>query len=160
MMAQKITPFIWFNTEALEAAEFYISVFGAGKIHQVNHYGEGTPAPPGSVLTVHFSLAEQEYIALNGGPRFPHSPAFSLVIACRDQDEINHFWHKLSEGGEEQACGWLKDRYGIHWQVVPENMGALMDGTDPTRAQRVMNAMFGMKKLDLPALQRAYAGEG
>jgi predicted 3-demethylubiquinone-9 3-methyltransferase (glyoxalase superfamily) len=156
----RITPFLWFDTEALEAAEFYCSIFPNSKITGVSHYSDAGPRPAGSVMTVSFVLDGQELIALNGGPEFSFTEAISLFINCADQDEVDHYWDKLTAGGEESQCGWLKDRYGLSWQVVPEGMMEVLNGDDPARVQRAMQAMFGMKKLDLDALRAAADGSG
>jgi predicted 3-demethylubiquinone-9 3-methyltransferase (glyoxalase superfamily) len=153
-----IIPNLWFDTQALEAAEFYVSVFPDSEITQVSHYTDAGPGPAGSVLTVDFVLDGQRITAINGGPQFTFSEAVSLLIECEDQAEIDHYWSKLVEGGEESQCGWLKDRYGFSWQVVPTGMGEIMADPDPARAQAVMQAMFGMKKLDVAALRAAAEG--
>lgn len=155
-----ITPNLWFDTQAEEAAEFYVSVFPNSKITNVSHYTDAGPRPAGTVLTVDFVLDGQEFTAINGGPEFTFDEAISLLITCADQDEIDHYWAALTEGGEESQCGWLKDRYGLSWQVVPDGMAELFAGPDPTRAERAMRAMLGMKKLDVAALQAAAAGVG
>lgn len=160
---QKITPCLWFDTQAEEAANFYVSIFEDSRIVRVLHYGEagyeihGKPA--GSVMTVEFELAGQRFTALNGGPRFRFNEAMSLEIACETQEEIDYFWEKLVEGGEEASCGWLKDKYGLSWQVVPANLADLLDDPDEEKVARVTNAFLQMKKFDLAALERAYAGE-
>ena len=152
----RITPNLWFDTESKEAAEFYISVFPNSEIKQISYYGEAGPRPAGTVLLVDFVLDGQEFTAIDGGPQFPFTEAISLLINCADQDEIDYYWAKLSEGGEEGPCGWLKDRYGVSWQVVPsEAVAELMTDPDTGRAQRAMQAMFGMKKLDVAALYAA-----
>src|SRR5580765_5999717 len=152
----RITPNLWFDTESKEAAEFYVSVFPNSEIRNVLYYGEAGPRPAGMVLTVDFVPDGQEYTAINGGPQFTFDEAISLLINCADQDEIDYYWAKLSEGGEEGPCGWLKDRYRVSWQVVPsEAMAELMTDPDKGRAQRAMQAMFGMKKLDVAALYAA-----
>jgi predicted 3-demethylubiquinone-9 3-methyltransferase (glyoxalase superfamily) len=150
-----ITPNLWFDTQAQEAAEFYVSVFPNSKITNVSYYGEAGPREAGMVLTVDFLLDGQELTAINGGPDFTFDEAISLMINCRDQDEIDYYWTKLSEGGEEGPCGWLKDRYGLSWQVAPEGFGELMNDPDKGRSERAMRAMLGMKKLDIAALQAA-----
>lgn len=154
----RITPFLWFDTEALEAAEFYCSIFPDSKITDVSHYSDAGPRPPGSVMTVSFVLDGQELIALNGGPEFPFTEAISLFISCADQGEVDYYWEKLTDGGQEVQCGWLKDRYGLAWQVVPAGMMEILSNDDPSRVQRAMQAMFGMKKLDLAALKAAADG--
>ena|SRR5918911_1575000 len=156
----RITPFLWFDTEAEEAAEFYCSIFPNSKITAVSHYSEAGPRPAGMVMTVSFVLDGQDYVALNGGPEFKHSEAFSLLINCADQAEVDYYWEKLTaDGGEESQCGWLKDRFGLSWQVTPEGMMDVIRSDDPVRTQRAMQAMFGMKKLDLAALQAAADGK-
>jgi predicted 3-demethylubiquinone-9 3-methyltransferase (glyoxalase superfamily) len=154
----RITPNLWFDTEGLEAAEFYCSVFPNSEIKAVSHYTDAGPRPAGTVLTVDFVLDGQELTAINGGPEFTFDEAISLLINCKDQDEIDYYWTKLTEGGEESQCGWLKDRYGLSWQVVPEGMEELMLDPDPGRATRAMKAMLGMKKLDVAALRAAADG--
>lgn len=157
---QKITPFLWFNDQAEEAANFYVSLFKNGKVKNIARYGkEGADVSgraQGSVMTVNFELEGQEFIALNGGSIFSFTPAISFIINCENQQEIDHFWEKLSEGGEESRCGWLKDRYGVSWQVVPTALGAMLDGKDPERSKRVMTAMLQMGKIDINTLRRAY----
>ncbi len=151
----QITPNLWFDTESLEAAEFYISVFPNSKLTNVAHYGEGAPKPAGSVLMVNFELDGQPYAAINGGPQYSFSEAISFSINCADQDEVDHYWEKLTEGGEEGQCGWLKDRYGLSWQVVPAGLETVLGDPDPARCQRAMQAMFTMNKLDLAAMRAA-----
>jgi predicted 3-demethylubiquinone-9 3-methyltransferase (glyoxalase superfamily) len=151
----RITPNLWFDTEGLEAAEFYCSVFPNSEIKNVSHYTDAGPRPAGTVLIVDFVLDRQEFTAINGGPEFTFDEAISLLINCEDQDEVDYYWAKLTEGGEESQCGWLKDRYGLSWQVVPEGMAELMNDSDPARATRAMKAMLGMKKLDVAALWAA-----
>jgi predicted 3-demethylubiquinone-9 3-methyltransferase (glyoxalase superfamily) len=151
----KITPNLWFDTEALEAAEYYVSVFPNSRIGQVSHYGEAGPRPAGTVLTVDFVLDGQPFTAINGGPQFTFDEAISLLITCADQAEVDHYWDTLTEGGEESQCGWLKDRYGLSWQVCPVGMEELLADPDPARANRAMEAMLGMKRLDVAALRAA-----
>ena len=151
----RITPNLWFDTESREAAEFYVSVFPNSEIRTVSYYNEAGPRPAGTVLTVDFVLDGQEFTAINGGPEFPFTEAVSLLINCADQNEIDYYWAKLSEGGEEGPCGWLKDKYGLSWQVVPAGIAQLMSDPDVGRATRAMKAMLGMKKLDVAALQAA-----
>ncbi|WP_327237932.1 VOC family protein [Streptomyces sp. NBC_01317] len=151
----RITPSLWFDTQGEEAAEFYVSVFPNSKIKNISYYGEAGPGEAGTVLTVEFVLDGQEYLAINGGPQFTFDEAVSFAIDCADQAEIDYYWDKLSDGGEEGPCGWLKDRYGLSWQVVPAAMAELMNDPDQSRAQRAMKAMFGMKKLDIAALYAA-----
>ena len=154
----RITPNLWFDTQSLEAAEFYVSVFPDSKITNVSHYGEAGPRPAGEVLTVDFVLDGKEFTALNGGPEFTFDEAVSFLINFADQDEVDYYWEKLSEGGEEGPCGWLKDRFGLSWQVFPDRMGELLSDPDTDRANRAMKAMLGMKKLDVAALEAAAAG--
>ncbi|MFE9728468.1 VOC family protein [Streptomyces sp. NPDC005794] len=152
---QKIKPCLWFDNQAQEAAEFYVSVFGGdSRILNTTYWTEGSPNA-GSVLTVDFRLAGQEYMGLNGGPEFTFSEAVSLSVDCASQDEVDRLWDALTEGGEESMCGWLKDRYGMSWQIVPRALPELLAGPDPARADRVMKAMMGMRKLDVKALQDA-----
>jgi predicted 3-demethylubiquinone-9 3-methyltransferase (glyoxalase superfamily) len=152
---QRITPCLWLDTEAEEAAAFYTSVFPNSKVLDVSHYGEAGPRPAGMVLTVEFELDGMRMTALNGGPEFRFNEALSLQISCADQDEIDHYWDRLTEGGEASQCGWLKDRYGVSWQVVPTLIQELLADPDPARTNRAMTAMFGMQKLDIAELQRA-----
>ncbi|MGZ8752918.1 MAG: VOC family protein, partial [Acidimicrobiia bacterium] len=151
----RITPNLWFDTEGKEAADYYVSVFPNSEITNVTYYGEAGPGPVGTVLTVDFLLDGQEYTAINGGPQFTFDEAISLLINCADQDEVDYYWEKLTEGGEGVQCGWLKDKYGLSWQVVPAGMGEVLGDPDPARSQRAMEAMLGMKKLDVAALRAA-----
>ncbi len=152
---QKITPFLWFDTQAEEAAKFYASVFPNSKIRKTARYGEAGPGPKGSVMTVEFELDGQRMIALNGGPQFKFTEAISLSVDCKTQEEVDHYWTKLSQGGKEQPCGWLKDKYGLSWQVNPAILGELLSGPDAKKAKRVMEAMLKMKKIDIAALKAA-----
>ena len=154
----QITPNLWFDTEGKDAAEFYVSIFPNSKITNVAYYGEAGPREAGTVLTVDFELDGQRHTAINGGPEFTFDEAISLLINCADQDEVDYYWAKLTEGGEESQCGWLKDRYGLSWQVVPVGMEEMMNDPDKGRADRAMRAMLGMKKLDLAALYAAADG--
>jgi predicted 3-demethylubiquinone-9 3-methyltransferase (glyoxalase superfamily) len=154
----RITPNLWFDTESQEAAEFYVSVFPNSEITTVTRYGEAGPREAGMVLTVEFVLDGQEYVAINGGPQFRFSEAISMMVNCADQDEVDYYWGALSEGGEEGPCGWLKDRYGLSWQVCPAGMAELLNDPDQARGQRAMKAMLGMSKIDLAALQAAAEG--
>jgi predicted 3-demethylubiquinone-9 3-methyltransferase (glyoxalase superfamily) len=155
----KITPWLWFDTEAEEAAEFYTSVFPNSEITDVTYYGSAGPRPEGTVLTVTFVLDGQELAALNGGPQFRFNEAVSFLVDCKDQDEVDYYWERLtSDGGEEGPCGWCKDRFGLSWQVVPSGMDVLLSDPDPERAQRAMEAMLTMRKLDIAELERAAAG--
>ncbi len=158
-MPPKITPNLWFDTEAEEAAGFYVSVFARGsRVVHLTRYPEGSPGPAGTVMTVKFELAGQRFVAINGGPEFTFDEAVSLEISCETQEEVDYFWERLSEGGEQSQCGWLKDRYGLSWQVVPTGMEEVFADSDPQRAQRAMQAMLGMGKLDIAALRRAADG--
>jgi len=154
----KITPCLWFDTEAEEAANYYVSLFKNSAIRQVSHYGEAGPRPAGTVLTVEFELDGQVFTALNGGPEFTFNEAISFQISCADQAEVDHFWDNLCDGGEPGPCGWLKDRYGVSWQVVPTAMLELIEDPVPERSARAMKAMMGMGKLDIAALQAAADG--
>ncbi len=155
-----ITPNLWFDTQALEAAEFYVSVFPNSKITAVTHYTDAGPGEPGSVLTVDFELDGQPYTGLNGGPQFTFDEAISLLVNCADQAEVDFYWSKLGEGGEEGQCGWLKDRFGLSWQVCPVGMNEILNDPDPERGRRAMEAMFQMSKLDVGALHAAADGVG
>ncbi len=156
---QKITPFLWFDTQAEEAVAFYLSVFRDGKLIATTRYPEGGPQPAGSVMTIAFELQEQQFVALNGGPGFPFTNAVSLVVNCETQEEIDYYWEKLAaDGGEPIQCGWLKDRFGMPWQVVPAKVWDWMRDDDPARVQRVTGALWQMGKLDLAALEQAAAG--
>jgi predicted 3-demethylubiquinone-9 3-methyltransferase (glyoxalase superfamily) len=152
---QKVTPCLWFDGQAEEAAQFYTALFPDSRIGKVVRYGEAGPGPPGSVVTVSFELFGQEFTGLNGGPMFTFSEAVSFAIHCETQDEVDRYWDALTEGGEEQPCGWLKDRFGLSWQVVPTMLPELLSDPDPARAQRATEAMLQMKKLDIAALQKA-----
>ena len=165
---QKITTFPWFDSQAEEAAEFYVAVFRARRaahggggdsgILEVSRYGEAGPGAPGSAMTIRFVLDGQEFIALNGGPLFPFTEAVSLSVACADQAEVDQLWAALTDGGEEVQCGWLKDRYGLSWQINPTRLGELLGDPDPERARRATEAMLKMKRIDIAALERAAAG--
>jgi predicted 3-demethylubiquinone-9 3-methyltransferase (glyoxalase superfamily) len=157
-MAQRIVPNLWFDTEAEQAADFYTSVFPSSRIVSVARYPEGAPGPAGTVMTVDFELDGQRFTGINGGPAFPFTEAVSLLVECADQDEVDHYWERLGEGGEQVQCGWLKDRFGLSWQVVPAGMQELFDDPDRDRAGRAMQAMLGMKKLDIGALRAAADG--
>lgn len=160
---QRITPCLWFDSQAEEAAQFYVGIFRNSRILRTTHYGKaGTEIhgrPPGSVMTVEFELDGQQFTALNGGPHFTFSEAISLQIGCADQEEIDYFWGRLSDGGTEGPCGWLKDRFGLSWQVVPNALHAMLDDADTVKTERVTQAYLQMKKFDLGALERAFAGE-
>ena len=153
---QKVTPCLWFDTQGEEAANFYTSVFPNSKILNISRYGEAGPGPEGQALTVSFELDGQEFTALNGGPQFTFSEAISFQVSCDSQEEVDRFWDTLSQGGEEGQCGWLKDRFGVSWQIVPAAMGQLLGGPDQQRSQQAVTAMLQMKKLDIHELQDAY----
>ena len=159
-MIQKITPFLWFDAKAEEAANFYVSIFKNSKIGSIARYGdegaEVSGRPKGTVMIVTFQLDGQEFIALNGGPQFTFSPAISFLVNCKTQDEIDRFWEKLSEGGQTEQCGWLKDKYGVSWQIVPTVLGEMMQDPDVEKSQRVMKALLQMVKIDIATLQREY----
>ena len=151
----KQTPCLWFDTQGEEAAEFYTSVFPNSKILDISRYGPDMPRPEGTVMTVNFVLDGQEYLALNGGPEFTFSEAISFQVHCDSQEEVDEYWSRLTEGGEEGPCGWLKDRYGLSWQIVPNALIELVSDPDPGRAQRATQAMMQMKKIDIATLRRA-----
>jgi predicted 3-demethylubiquinone-9 3-methyltransferase (glyoxalase superfamily) len=153
---QKITPFLWFNDRAEEAANFYTSVFRQSRIKQVSRYGENAPMPKGTVMIVTFELAGQEFIALNGGPQYSFSPAISFIIHCDDQEEIDHYWDLLQSEDSLNQCGWLQDKFGVTWQVVPRILGELMNSGDAARSSRVMQALWKMGKIIISDLQTAY----
>jgi predicted 3-demethylubiquinone-9 3-methyltransferase (glyoxalase superfamily) len=154
---QKITTFLWYDNQAEEAAKFYTSLFKNSRILSVSRYQEGTSGEPGSVMTVNFELDGQEFAALNGGPVFKFNEAMSLLVHCDSQEEVDRLWEKLTEnGGEESQCGWLKDRFGVSWQIVPNEFMELMDGKDPAKARNMMQAMLKMKKIDMGLLKKAY----
>ncbi len=154
---QTITPFLWFDTQAEQAAKFYVSVFKNSRIVTTARYGDAGPGPKGSVMTVLFELDGQQFIALNGGPQFKFTEAISLSVSCETQQEVDRFWEQLSAGGEEGPCGWLKDKYGLSWQVNPTILGKMLSDPDPKKSRRVMEAMLKMKKIDIAALKQAYA---
>lgn len=156
---QKIVTYLWFDTQAGEAAEFYTALFKNSKITSTNYYGENMPLPAGTVLTVAFELAGQEFVALNGGPVFKFTEAISLLVNCEDQAEVDRLWDALTEGGEEQQCGWLKDKYGLSWQIIPLGLTECIAGPDPAKAARAVQAMLTMKKIDLAKIRQAYEGE-
>ncbi|WP_422929070.1 VOC family protein [Singulisphaera sp. PoT] len=157
MALQKITPFLWFDGQAEEAAGFYASVFPNSKVVNVVRYGEAGPGPAGSAMTVEFVLEGQKFVGLNGGPHFKFSEAISFVVNCEGQEEVDHYWEKLSEGGSESRCGWLKDKFGLSWQIVPTALPRLLGNPDPKAAGRVMGAMMGMAKIVIADLERAAA---
>ena len=156
MPIQKITPFLWFDHQAEEAARFYVSIFPNSKIMKLVRYNKAGPGPAGSVMTVEFQLEGQSFVALNGGPHFKFTEAISFVVNCQTQQEVDVYWEKLSAGGGEVQCGWLKDKFGLSWQIVPTVLPELLSGSDPEKSERVMKAMFSMKKLDIRALKEAY----
>jgi predicted 3-demethylubiquinone-9 3-methyltransferase (glyoxalase superfamily) len=155
---QRITPCLWFDHQAEEAARFYVSIFKNSKLGHITHYGEGAPRPKGSVLTVRFQLDGEEFLALNGGPVFKFTEAISLIVNCETQEDVDRMWEKLSKGGEKVECGWLKDKYGLSWQIVPTVLAKMLSDPDPARADRVLQAVMQMKKLDIKKLEEAYAG--
>ena len=153
---QKITPFLWFNGKAEEAMNFYVSVFKNSKVLGVTRYGDAGPGPKGTVMTANFQLNGQEFVALNGGPQFTFSPAISFVAHCETQQEVDELWGKLSEGGREDQCGWVTDRYGVTWQVIPAALIQMLNDKDARKSKSVMQAMLRMKKIDIPTLKQAY----
>ena len=159
MQVQKITPFLWFDNNAEEAARFYTSIFKNSKIGQVMRYGEAGPGPAGSVMTVAFELEGQEFTALNGGPHFKFTEAVSFFVRCGSQEEVDELWAKLTDGGQESQCGWLKDRFGLSWQIVPTVLLDMLADDDPEKAGRVMAAMLRMQKIDIKTLKAAYRGQ-
>ncbi len=159
-MQQRIVPNLWFDTEAEEAASFYTSIFENSRIVNVAHYTEAGPRAAGTVMTVEFELDGQRFVGINGGPQFTFDEAVSFQITCETQDEVDSYWERLTEGGEEGQCGWLKDRFGLSWQVVPTGMEELFADPDPMKAERAMKAMLGMRKLDIAALRNAAEGVG
>jgi len=155
---QKITPFLWFNNNAEEAMEFYTSVFKDSKIVHVSRYGGGGPGSQGAVITGTIELDGQRFLVLNGGPQFTFSPAVSFFVNCEGQEEVDDLWEKLSEGGEKGQCGWLKDKFGLSWQIIPTVLGELMGSRDPEKSERVMQAMLQMHKIEISKLREAYEG--
>jgi len=153
---QKITPFLWFESKAEEAMNFYVSIFKNSKVGSVTRYGEAGPGPEGTVMIATFQIEGQDFIALNGGPQFTFNPAISFVVNCETQEEVDHFWEKLSAGGRPNRCGWLTDKFGLSWQIVPTILPKLMRDKDPGKSQRVMKAMMQMDKIDIKILQQAY----
>jgi predicted 3-demethylubiquinone-9 3-methyltransferase (glyoxalase superfamily) len=152
-----ITPCLWFDTEGEDAAKLYTSVFPNSKITDVSYYGSAGPRPEGMVMTVGFELDGQKFVALNGGPNYTFNEAISFQVSCKDQEEVDHYWSKLAEGGAEGPCGWLKDKFGVSWQIVPTALPELLSNPDPETSQRVMEAMLQMKKIDIDELERAAA---
>lgn len=155
---QRITPCLWFDGQAEEAANFYTSIFKNSRVLNISRYGEAGPMPAGTVLTVDFELEGHEFTALNGGPEFKFTEAISFQVSCRDQDEVDELWDRLSEGGEPGPCGWLKDRYGVSWQIIPTALPELLNDPDPEKSNRVMKAMLGMGKIEIQGLRDAYEG--
>lgn len=153
---QEITPFLWFDREAEEAARFYVSIFRNSRILSLSRYGDAAPGPKGAVMVVRFELAGQQFMALNGGPQFKFTEAVSFLINCETQTEIDELWERLSAGGEKGRCGWLKDKFGLSWQIVPTVLGQMLQDGDPAKSQRVMQALLQMDKLDIGRLQQAY----
>jgi predicted 3-demethylubiquinone-9 3-methyltransferase (glyoxalase superfamily) len=153
---QKITPFLWFDGRAEEAARFYTSIFKKSKVGRVTHYAEGTPGRAGTVMTVPFQLGGQKFVALNGGPQFPFTEAISFVVNCETQREIDYFWKALSAGGKTIQCGWLKDKFGVCWQIIPTILSKYLQDRNPKKAARVMHAILAMVKIDIKTLQQAY----
>src|SRR5947209_19748692 len=156
---QKITPFLWFDGKAEEAMNFYVSVFKNSKVMSVSRCGEAGPGPKGTVMSVTFQLEGQEFFALNGGPQFTFSPAVSFFVNCETQQEVDELWEKLSAGGQQEQCGWLRDKYGLSWQIIPSVLGTMLQDKDPAKAQRVMQAMLQMDKIDIRRLTEAYDGK-
>lgn len=156
---QKITPFLWFDGKAEEAMNFYTSIFKNSKIGGISHYREEGPGPKGTVMSVTFQLEGQEFIALNGGPQFTFSPAISFFVNCETQEEVDELWEKLSDGGEKIRCGWLRDKFGLSWQIIPTALGEMLQDEDPEKSSRVMQAMLQMDKIEIKDLKRAYAGQ-
>lgn len=153
---QKITPFLWFDGKAEEAANFYTAIFKNSKIVSLSRYGEAGPGPKGTVMTAKFELNGQQFVALNGGPQFKFTEAISFVVNCETQQEVDELWEKLSEGGEKSRCGWLKDKYGLSWQVIPAVLVEMLQDKDAEKSKRAMNAMMQMNKIDIAGLKRAY----
>jgi predicted 3-demethylubiquinone-9 3-methyltransferase (glyoxalase superfamily) len=156
---QKITPCLWFNDNAEEAVRFYTSIFKRSKIGSISRYGDAGPGPKGTVMSASFQLEGQDFMALDGGPMFTFSPAISFFVNCETQAEVDELWNKLSEGGEKQPCGWLKDKFGVSWQIIPSVLVPMLGDKDPEKSKRVMNAMLQMGKLDIDKLKQAYEGK-
>jgi len=156
---QTITPFLWFDGNAEEAVNFYTSIFKNAKVLGMSRYGDAGPGPKGTVMSATFQLNGQEFMALNGGPQFKFTEAISFFVKCETQEEIDHYWEKLSAGGQKQQCGWVKDKFGVSWQIVPPVLGKLLGDKDPAKSRRVMQAMLKMNKLEIKALQNAYEGK-
>ncbi len=156
---QKITPFLWFDTQAEEAMFFYTSIFKNSKVGRVTRYGDAGPGPKGAVMSATFELEGQQFMALNGGPHFKFSPAISLFVDCKTQAEVDELWEKLSAGGKPERCGWLTDKFGLSWQIIPTVLGELLSDKDPQRSRRAMKAMLQMNKIDIEALKQAASGK-
>jgi predicted 3-demethylubiquinone-9 3-methyltransferase (glyoxalase superfamily) len=155
---QKITPFLWFNDEAEEAMNFYVSIFKNSKAGRVTRYGAGGPGPAGKAMSVTFTLEGQDFMALNGGPKYNFTPSISLFVSCTTQEEVDELWEKLSAGGKKDRCGWLRDKYGLSWQIIPSALVEMLGDSDPAKAQRVMQAMLKMDKIDIAGLMKAREG--
>lgn len=155
---RKITPFLWFDNQAEEAMNFYVSLFKNSKTGAITRYGEGAPGPKGTVMTATFQLDGQDFMALNGGPLFKFTEAISFFVNCETQEEVDEFWERLSAGGEPGRCGWLKDKYGLSWQIIPTALGEMLQDEDGEKSKRIMQAMLQMNKLDIAGLKRAYEG--
>ncbi|HTO86890.1 MAG TPA: VOC family protein [Thermoanaerobaculia bacterium] len=155
----KITPFLWFDNNVEEAMNFYISIFKNAKVIEVNRYGDAGPGPKGTVMTAAFQIEGQDFVGLNGGPHFKFTEAISFVVNCKDQQEVDYFWEKLSAGGTTSQCGWLKDKFGLSWQIVPNALLELLRDKDPAKSQRVMKAMLGMTRIEIKGLKDAYGGK-
>jgi predicted 3-demethylubiquinone-9 3-methyltransferase (glyoxalase superfamily) len=153
---QKITPFLWFDGKAEEAVNFYVSIFKNSKVGRISRYGDAGPGPKGTVMSATFQLEGQEFYALNGGPQFSFTPAISFFVNCETQSEVDELWERLSSGGETKQCGWLQDKFGVSWQIIPAVLGKLMGDKDPEKAKRVMQAMLKMNKIEIKGLQEAY----
>lgn len=153
---QKITPFLWFDSNAEEAINFYTSIFKNSKVISISRYGDAGPGPKGTVMAATFQLEGQQFMALNGGPHFRFTPAISLFVSCETQEEVDELWKKLSDGGEEQRCGWLQDKFGLSWQIIPSALGHMLNDKNPVRSQRVMEAMLKMDKINIKDLRKAY----
>jgi predicted 3-demethylubiquinone-9 3-methyltransferase (glyoxalase superfamily) len=155
-LMQKITPFLWFDGKAEEAMNFYVSIFKNSKVGRVTRYGDAGPGPKGTVMSATFQIEGQEFFALNGGPQFQFTPAISFFVNCETQQEVDELWERLSAGGEKNRCGWLRDKYGLSWQIIPTALGEMLGDKDPVKANRVMKAMLQMDKIDIKGLKRAY----
>jgi len=153
---QKITPYLWYDNQAEEAVNYYTALFKNSRILSVSRYGDAGPGPAGSVMTIAFQLDGQEFVALNGGPQYKFTEAISLFVNCETQEEVDRLWEKLSDGGEEGPCGWLKDRYGLSWQIIPAGLVEMLSSPDAEKSQRAMQAMFTMKKIDLAKIRQAF----